>query len=62
MIKVKLLREARIKHYAGETVTVTPAERDFLVSTGSAVVVNDADETNDTPMPKPTRAKRATKK
>ena len=61
MIKVKLLRDARIRHYAGETVTVTPAERDFLVSTGSAVVVNDA-ETNDTPLPKPTRAKRATKK
>lgn len=35
-MKVILLRDARIKHTAGEVVEVSPAEYDFLVSTGSA--------------------------
>lgn len=35
-MKVVLLREARIRHQAGETVEVSPAEFQFLVSTGSA--------------------------
>ena len=35
-MKVKLLRDARIAHKAGETVEVTPAEGAFLVSVGSA--------------------------
>lgn len=38
-MKVKLLRDARIKHKAGEIVEVSPAEYNFLVSTGSAVEV-----------------------
>lgn len=35
-MKVVLLRDARIKHKAGETVEVSPAEFDFLLSVGSA--------------------------
>ena len=35
-MKVKLLREAKIRHYAGEIVEVSPAEAGFLFSTKSA--------------------------
>lgn len=38
-MKVKLLRDARIKHKAGEIVEVSPAEMHFLVSTASAVEI-----------------------
>ena len=38
-MKVKLLRDERIKHKAGEIVDVSPAESHFLVSVGSAVEV-----------------------
>ena len=38
-MKVQLLRDARIRHKAGETVEVSPAEAGFLFSTGSAVQV-----------------------
>ena len=38
-MKVKLLRAARIRHEAGETVEVSPAVAGFLFSTGSAVQV-----------------------
>lgn len=38
-MKVKLLRDARINHKAGEIVDVSPAELQFLVSVGSAVEV-----------------------
>lgn len=38
-MKVKLLRPARINHNAGEIVEVSPVVRDFLVGTGSAVIV-----------------------
>ena len=38
-MKVKLLRAARIRHEAGETVEASPAEAGFLISTGSAVAV-----------------------
>ena len=41
-MKVKLLRAARIRHEAGETVEVSPAVAGFLFSTGSAVRVFDA--------------------
>ena len=41
-MKVKLIRAARIRHEAGEIVEVSPAERGFLLSTGSAVDVFDA--------------------
>ena len=36
MKQVKLLRDAKILHKAGEVVTVSPAEYDFLVSLGTA--------------------------
>lgn len=38
-MRVKLLRDARINHKAGEIVEVSPAECHFLVSVGSAVEV-----------------------
>ena len=38
-MKVKLLREAKIRHHAGEIVEVSPAEAGFLFSTKSAVEV-----------------------
>ena len=38
-MKVKLLRDARINHAAGEIVEVSPAEREFLLSVGTAVDV-----------------------
>lgn len=40
-MRVKLLRDARIRHSAGETVEVSPAEAAFLTSVGSAVCVAD---------------------
>lgn len=36
-MKIVLLRDARIKHSAGETVEVSKAEAAFLISTQSAV-------------------------
>lgn len=41
-MKVKLLRDARIMHKAGEIIEVSPAEASFLTSTDSAVVVVEA--------------------
>ena len=41
-MKVKLLRDARINHKAGEIVNVSPAECEYLVSTESAVVIKNA--------------------
>ncbi len=38
-MKVRLLRDSRILHKAGEIVEVSPAEKAFLVSVGSAVEV-----------------------
>ena len=38
-MKVRLLRDARINHKAGEIVEVSPAEFQFLTSVGSAVEV-----------------------
>lgn len=38
-MKVRLLRDARIIHKAGEIIDVSPAEFNFLVSVGSAVEV-----------------------
>ena len=43
-MKVKLLREARIRHYPGEIVEVSPAEAGFLLSTKSAVEVYETPE------------------
>lgn len=39
-MKVRLLRDARIMHKAGEILEVSPAECHFLVSTDGAVVVD----------------------
>lgn len=41
-MKVKLLRDTRIKHTAGEIVEVSPDVFAFLLSIGSAEVVKDA--------------------
>lgn len=38
-MKVKLLRDSRIWHKAGEVVEVSPTECQFLTSVGSAVEV-----------------------
>lgn len=48
MMKVKLLRDARIMHKAGEILEVSPAECDFLIATDGAMKV-DAVETIETP-------------
>ena len=39
-MKVKLLKDARIRHYAGEIIEVSPEECFFLVSTDGAVEVD----------------------
>ena len=57
-MKVKLLRDSRIMHKAGEIVEVSPAEYGFLTSVGSAIEVR-AENVVETPE-KPTR-KRGTK-
>lgn len=41
-MKIKLLRDARITHKAGEVVEASPAECSFLISTGSAVKFSEA--------------------
>ena len=57
MAKVKLLRDSRIRHKAGEIVEVSPAEMAFLLSVGSAVEVAVK-----TPDAEPKTEKRATAK
>ena len=37
MIKVRLIKDARINHKAGEIVMVSPEQYNFLVSVGAAV-------------------------
>ena len=54
-MRVKLLRDSRIIHKAGEVVDVSPAEAAFLLSVDSAVEVRADDE------PKP-EAKQTRKK
>lgn len=58
---IKLLRDARIRRYAGDIVEVSPAEANFLISTKSAVEVavnmpKIAETASDTPK-KATRKK-----
>lgn len=48
-MKVRLMRNSRILHKAGEVVEVSPAEAGFLISTGSAVAVPGADKKPDVP-------------
>lgn len=45
MMKVKLLRDARIIHKTGEIVEVSPSEYIFLLSVGSAEAVCEKAET-----------------
>jgi len=67
-MKVRLLRDARIRHDAGEIVEVSPAECHFLVSTNGAVVVEAVKATVETPEDKlpeaetPEKVKKAAKK
>lgn len=55
-MKVKLLRDSKILHKAGEIVEVSPAEASFLLSVCSAIEVR----AENTPAEKTTR-KRGTK-
>lgn len=41
-MKIRLLRDSKIRHKAGEVVDATPAECSFLISTGSAVKFSEA--------------------
>lgn len=54
---VKLLRDARITHKAGEVVEVSPAEAGFLLEVGSAVSVK-AEEPEEKAEPKKTVRKK----
>ena len=56
-MKVRLMRDARILHKAGEIVEVSPAEAGFLISTGSAAAVPVADKKPDAPA-RPKRQKK----
>ena len=40
-MKIRLLRDARIRHKAGEIVEVSPAEATFLLSLNSAVACTE---------------------
>ena len=44
-MKIRLLRDSRINHAAGETVDVSPATAEFLLSVGSAVIAEQKAET-----------------
>ena len=50
-MKVKLLRDARIMHKAGEILEVSPTECSFLVSTDGAIIIDavKADKVAETP-------------
>lgn len=50
-MRVKLLREASIKHSVGEVVEVSPAEFNFLVSVGSAEAVKESEPVSEDPEP-----------
>ncbi|MBP5167321.1 MAG: hypothetical protein ILP09_08715 [Oscillospiraceae bacterium] len=43
-MKIRLIRDARIRHKAGEIVEVSPAEANFLLSLNSAVVFEEVKE------------------
>lgn len=63
-MRVRLLRDMRIQHKAGEVVEIaSPAELDFLLSTGSAVVLRAAaPETPEANAPAEARETRAVRK
>ena len=56
-MKIKLIRDSRIVHKAGETVDVSPAEAAFLLSVNSAVEIRA--EADEQPQQKQTRKKTA---
>lgn len=43
-MKVKLIRDARINHKAGEIVEVSPAEYNFLISVRSAAPMTEEEK------------------
>ena len=59
---IKLLRDSRIKHKAGEVVNASPAECSFLISTGSAVRVFNAVKNEAPTAEEKKTSKRTTKK
>lgn len=62
-MKVRLLRDTKIRHSAGEIVEVSPTEFQFLVSLGSAEPVIEARAAAETPeaaKPKRTTRKKST--
>lgn len=63
-MKVRLLRDAKIRHMAGEVVEITSQpELDFLLSTGSATVLRAAaPETPEEIAPAEVRETRTAKK
>lgn len=62
-MKVKLLRDSRINHAAGEVVEVSPATADFLISVGSAApVVEKATKAVEEVAEKAVKAPKATAK
>lgn len=40
-MKIKLLKESKIRHYAGEVVEASPEEAAFLIAVGSAEKAED---------------------
>lgn len=59
-MRVKLVRDSRIKHHAGEIVEVSPVEYDYLLSVGSAVAVKDPEQET-AEKPKTTKKRTAAK-
>ena len=57
-MKIKLLRDARIRHHAGEIVEVSPAEAGFLISTASAELMKASERETQEEKTKPVRETR----
>ena len=57
-MKIRLTRDAKILHKAGEIVEVSPAEAGFLTSVGSAVMVPATVKPDAAVKPKRTTAKK----
>jgi len=57
-MKIKLLRDARIRHHAGEIVEVSPAEAGFLISTASAELMKAPERETQEEKTKPVRETR----
>lgn len=57
-MKVRLIKDARIHHKAGDIVEVTPAEFNYLASTKQAVLYVEERQAIETPEEKPKRTTR----